>query len=97
MLTTGLTSIDSIYKKGPTISSKHKILAEWNHNSYYKIDHIGSYPIYIDAKSSGSSDPTYSKTFVATDAGGWDNGNLYNTISVDSTQIPKENKIYLLI
>jgi len=92
MLTTGLTAIDSIYKKGSTVSSKHKILAEWNHNSYYKINYIGSYPIYIDAKSSGSSDPTYSKTFVATDLGGWDNGNLYNTVSVDSTQIPKENK-----
>jgi hypothetical protein len=92
MLTTGLTAIDSIYKKESTISSKHKILAEWNHNSYYKINYVGSYPIYIDAKSSGSQDPTYSKTFSATDAGGWDNGGFYNTISVDNTQVSRENK-----
>jgi hypothetical protein len=92
MLTTGLTEIDSIYKNGSTISSKHKILAEWNHNSYYKIDYVGSYPVYIDAKSTGSNDYEYSKTFVATDAGGWDNGGLYNTVSVDDEVIPKENK-----
>jgi hypothetical protein len=92
MLTTGLTAIDSIYKKESTISSKHKILAEWNHNSYYKINYVGSYPIHIDAKSSGSQDPEYSKTFVTTDAGGWDNGGFYNTISVDNTEVSRENK-----
>jgi hypothetical protein len=48
MLTTGLTSIDESYRKSSTISAKHKILAEWNHNSYYKILSIGSYPYYID-------------------------------------------------
>lgn len=92
MLTTGLTAIDSIYKNESTISSKHKILAEWNHNSYYKINYVGSYPIYIDAKSSGSNDPTYSKTFVETDAGGWDNGGFYTLVKTDDSSTSREDK-----
>lgn len=94
MLTTGLTSIDESYRKSSTISAKHKILAEWNHNSYYKILSIGSYPYYIDPASTSESYPTVTDTYNADPvAGAWDNGGFYKTIAVDTTTTVREDKI----
>ena len=82
MLTTGDNNLDSVYKKSNTINSTHKIIAEWNKNSYTDTIAIGSYPIYLDGKSTGSADPNYSKTFnVSETVGGWDNGGYYLTIN----------------
>lgn len=93
MLTTGLTSIDELYRKSSTISAKHKIVAEWNHNSYYKILSIGSYPYYIDPASTSETYPVITDTYNADPvAGAWDNGGFYKTIAVDNTTIVKEDK-----
>jgi len=51
MLSTGIDEIDNLFKKASTISSKHKIMAEWNQNAYVGVDYLGSYPISILANS----------------------------------------------
>jgi hypothetical protein len=94
MLTTGLTSIDESYRKSSTIYAKHKILAEWNHNSYYKTLSIGSYPYYIDPASTSESYPIDTDTYNADPVvGAWDNGGFYKTIAVDNTITVREDKI----
>ncbi|CAB5221784.1 hypothetical protein UFOVP359_67 [uncultured Caudovirales phage] len=94
MLTTGLTSIDESYRKSSTIYAKHKILAEWNHNSYYKTLSIGSYPYYIDPASTSESYPIDTDTYNADPVvGAWDNGGFYKTIAVDNTTTVREDKI----
>ena len=93
MLTTGISSIDAIYRKESTISSKHKILAEWNHNSYYKILSIGSYPYYIDPASTSETYPTVTDTYSADPVvGGWDNGGFFKTVSVDTSTTVIEDR-----
>jgi hypothetical protein len=94
MLTTGLTSIDESYRKSSTISSKHKIVAEWNHNSYYKILSIGSYPYYIDPASTSETYPTITDTYNSDSvAGAWDNGGFFKTLEVDTSVTVREDKI----
>jgi len=51
MLSTGDDTIDDLYKSSKILSSSHKILAEWNHNAYTLVSHLGSYPISILAAS----------------------------------------------
>jgi hypothetical protein len=94
MLTTGLTSMDELYRKSSTISSKHKIIAEWNHNSYYKILNLGSYPYYIDPASTSESYPIVTDTYNADPiVGAWDNGGFFKTIQADSSTIVIEDKL----
>jgi hypothetical protein len=91
VLTTGNTTIDNLFKKASTISSKHKIIAEWNQNAYVGVDYLGSYPIDLRVTV---DDPTYSKSFNSTESvGGWDNGGFFHTVSSTSTADPVENII----
>jgi hypothetical protein len=91
VLTTGNTTIDNLFKKASTISSKHKIIAEWNQNAYVGVDHLGSYPIDLRVSV---DDPTYSKSFNSTEStGGWDNGGFFYTVSSTSATDPVENVI----
>lgn len=79
MLTTGNAAIDNIFKNASTISSKHKVIGEWNHNSYAPVDHIGSYP--IDIRVDGN-DPEYTESFNSNETiGGWDNGGHFYTVN----------------
>jgi hypothetical protein len=94
MLTTGLTSIDELYRKSSTISAKHKIVAEWNHNSYYKILSVGSYPYYINPASTSENYPVITNTYNADPVpGAWDNGGFFKTIEVGSSIVVKEDKL----
>jgi hypothetical protein len=51
MLSTGDETINDLFKSSKILSSSHKILAEWNHNAYTLVSHLGSYPISIVATS----------------------------------------------
>lgn len=85
MLTTGNSEIDNLFKKSKTISSKHKVIAEWNHNSYTIVDYAGSYPLEIvgDGVETGQ---TQALTFNTNElAGCWDNGGHYYTVSSTPT------------
>lgn len=83
MLTTGVDAIDDSFKKQSSVKSVHKIIGEWNQNSYTPISYVGSYPITILATS---SDPTYAKSFnSAQEAGGWDSGGNYLSVQNDTT------------
>lgn len=91
MLTTGNSTIDNLFKKASTISSKHKIIAEWNQNAYNEIDYVGSYPIDVRVTV---DDPAFSKSFNSDQvAGGWDNGGYFYTISSTGSVEPVENLI----
>jgi hypothetical protein len=52
MLTTGIDEIDNLFKKSASIQSSHKVIAEWNQNSYTGVSHIGSYPIKLTGTDS---------------------------------------------
>lgn len=79
MLTTGESTIDGLFKSSQTIDSKHNIIAEWNHNSYVPVTHIGSYP--IDIRADGN-DPVYAESFnIDQVIGGWDNGGHFYTVN----------------
>jgi hypothetical protein len=81
MLTTGNSNIDNLFKKSKTISSKHKVLAEWNHNAYTIVDYIGSYPLEIIGDGV-EADQTQALTFNTSELTGcWDNGGHYYTVS----------------
>jgi len=84
MLSTGNTEIDNLFKNSKTISSKHKILAEWNHNAYTFVDYIGSYP--LDIVGDGvEADQTQALTFNTSQLTGcWDNGGHYYSINSSS-------------
>lgn len=90
MLTTGSSEIDNSFKIAKTISSKHKVIAEWNHNAYTEIDAIGSYA--LDIRADGT-DETYSKVFNFSEtSGGWDNGGHYYTLNTTSSLNTVEDK-----
>jgi hypothetical protein len=81
MLTTGNSDIDNLFKKSKTISSKHKIIAEWNHNAYTVVDYIGSYPLEIVGDGVEATQ-TQALTFNTSELTGcWDNGGHYYTVS----------------
>lgn len=84
MLSTGNTGIDNLFKSSKTISSKHKILAEWNHNAYTFVDYIGSYPLDIvgDGVETGQTQALTFNTNQLT--GCWDNGGHYYSIDSSS-------------
>lgn len=84
MLSTGNTGIDNLFKSSKSISSKHRILAEWNHNAYTFVDYIGSYP--LDIVGDGiETDQTQALTFNADQGTGcWDNGGHYYSIDSSS-------------
>ena len=80
--------IESLFKKGSSIKSTHKIMCEWNQNAYNSVSYIGSYPISVLATS---SDPTYAKSFNTDSvAGGWDTGGSFNNLSGISGQYQME-------
>jgi hypothetical protein len=90
MLTTGIDEIDNLFKKSASIQSSHKVIAEWNQNSYTGVSYIGSYPIKLTGTA---SDPTYSKTFNSSETvGGWDNGGYFYEYDSDSGTGVTENK-----
>ena len=90
MLTTGIDEIDDLFKKSASVRSSHRVIAEWNQNSYTGVSYIGSYPIKLTGTA---SDPTYSKTFNANEAlGGWDNGGYFYEYDADSGTGVIENK-----
>jgi len=79
VLTTGNSTIDNLFKNSSTISSKHKVIGEWNHNSYVPVDYIGSYP--LDIRADGN-DPEYAESFASSEvSGGWDNGGHFYTVN----------------
>ena len=90
MLTTGINEIDNLFKKSASVQSSHKVLAEWNQNSYTGVSYIGSYPIKLTGTS---SDPDYSETFNASQSlGGWDNGGYFYEYDSDAGTGVRENK-----
>lgn len=92
MLTTGIDEIDNLFKKSASIQSSHKVIAEWNQNSYTSVSHIGSYPIKLTGTV---SDPTYSKSFnysASELAGGWDNGGYFYEYDSDAGTGVTQNK-----
>ncbi len=90
MLTTGNSAIDNLFKSAKTISSSHKVIAEWNHNAYTEIDAVGSYS--LDIRADGN-DETYSKTFNSSQtSGGWDNGGHYYTLNTAGSSNFVEDK-----
>lgn len=92
MLTSGYSSIDDSFKKNNTISSTHKVIAEWNQNAYKKIDYIGTYPLYLNPGSTSPEQPEHTKTFISNqESGGWDNGGYFHTISSTGTDRYIEN------
>lgn len=90
MITTGVTEIDSLYRKSKTISSSHKIIAEWNNNAYTEIDYLGSYP--IDIRADGN-DEAASKTFDSSVNATWDNGGHYYLVKSSSGNYAVEDKL----
>ena len=91
MLSTGVPEIDNLFKKASSISSKHKIIAEWNQNAYVGIDYLGSYP--LDIKADGIEEGnTYASTFDENqENNGWDNGGYFYTVSSTGSADPVEN------
>ena len=90
MLTTGINEVDNLFKKSASVQSSHKVIAEWNQNSYTGVSYIGSYPIKLTGTS---SDPDYSETFNASQAtGGWDNGGYFYEYDSDAGTGVRENK-----
>ena len=90
MLTTGINEIDNLFKKSASVQSSHKVIAEWNQNSYTGVSYIGSYPIKLTGTS---SDPDYSETFNPSQViGGWDNGGYFYEYDSDEGTGVRENK-----
>ena len=90
MLTTGINEIDNLFKKSASVQSSHKVIAEWNQNSYTGVSYIGSYPIKLTGTA---SDPTYSKTFNSSETiGGWDNGGYFYEYDSDAGTGVIQNK-----
>jgi len=84
MLSTGNSGIDNLFKSSKALSSKHKILAEWNHNAYTFVDYIGSYPLDIIGNGVESGQ-TQALTFNTNPLTGcWDNGGHYYSINSSS-------------
>ena len=90
MLTTGNDTLDAVYRKQSSINSTHKVIAEWNQNSYSPIENVGCYPVYLNVSS---EDPAYSKSYdVNPVTGGWDNGGYYNEYKKSGTNKYLEDK-----
>ena len=90
MLTTGINEIDNLFKKSASVQSSHRVIAEWNQNSYTGVSYIGSYPIKLTGTS---SDPDYSETFNPSQViGGWDNGGYFYEYDSDEGTGVRENK-----